>query len=355
MPNSLIFVVILAVWAAYLIQHWIRRRDHVATAKSVDRFSEAMRVLERRQSMPRADLSAPAPRSYSISLTRPAHPEVVVKRAQHGAVPVPASRPAAKASRRRIAAPSVAMLRAIALALGAVVLIGGVTASVTQLMDWRGAAIGVAGMLLALTFVRFSVGSARRRATSPVRATRPQTSRPQAARPSRATSARTSAARSVSATARSATARPGRAERPAARQPRGSRPAPRRMRPAAEATPVAQHVQRSEASRSVELYDVEAFDAPAAAAPVTAEQMTAQHLEQAATSTEATPGSWSPVPVPPPTYTLKARADRGAGPASTAPQSAGRGRAEVENLPFDGHALALEEEFEELPAVHRVV
>ena len=50
--SSLIFVVILAVWAVYLVQHWVRRRDHLATARSVDRFSEAMRVLERRRALP---------------------------------------------------------------------------------------------------------------------------------------------------------------------------------------------------------------------------------------------------------------------------------------------------------------
>ncbi|MGZ8750932.1 MAG: hypothetical protein ACXWYP_08655 [Pseudonocardia sp.] len=47
-PSSLIFVAVVAIWAAYLVQYWIRRREHMATARSVDRFSEAMRVLERR-------------------------------------------------------------------------------------------------------------------------------------------------------------------------------------------------------------------------------------------------------------------------------------------------------------------
>lgn len=51
-PSSLIFVVIVAVWVAYLIQHWVRRREHLATARSVDKFSEAMRVLERRTPLP---------------------------------------------------------------------------------------------------------------------------------------------------------------------------------------------------------------------------------------------------------------------------------------------------------------
>ena len=80
-PSSLIFLVLIAIWAAYLLQHWVRRREHLATARSVDRFSDAMRVLERHSALPEFDLSAPRPRSYAISPARPSRPEVVVKRA----------------------------------------------------------------------------------------------------------------------------------------------------------------------------------------------------------------------------------------------------------------------------------
>ena len=81
-PSSLIFLVIIAIWAAYLLQHWIRRREHLVTARSIDRFSEAMRVLERRTALTEATMSAPSPRSYAVSPARPSRPEVVVKRAQ---------------------------------------------------------------------------------------------------------------------------------------------------------------------------------------------------------------------------------------------------------------------------------
>jgi hypothetical protein len=81
-PSSLVFLVLIAIWAAYLLQHWVRRREYLATARSVDRFSAAMRVLERRNPLPELDLSAPRPRSYAISPARPSRPEVVVKRAQ---------------------------------------------------------------------------------------------------------------------------------------------------------------------------------------------------------------------------------------------------------------------------------
>jgi hypothetical protein len=80
-PSSLIFLVLLGVWAAYFVQYWVRRRDHVATARSVEQFTEAMRVLERRDPLPRTDLSEPAPRSYAVHPARSARPQVLVKRA----------------------------------------------------------------------------------------------------------------------------------------------------------------------------------------------------------------------------------------------------------------------------------
>lgn len=79
-PSSLIFVVIVGVWAAFFVQYWIRRREHIATARSVDAFTETMRVLKVRE-QPRVDLSAPPRPSYAVSPLRPARPQVTVKRA----------------------------------------------------------------------------------------------------------------------------------------------------------------------------------------------------------------------------------------------------------------------------------
>ena len=80
-PSSLIFLVLLGIWAAYFVQYWVRRRDHLATARSVEQFSAAMRVLERRDALPGVDLSQPAPRSYAVHPARAARPQVLVKRA----------------------------------------------------------------------------------------------------------------------------------------------------------------------------------------------------------------------------------------------------------------------------------
>ena len=79
--SSLIFVVIVAIWAAYLIQHWARRREDAAATRSVDGFSEAMRVLEKRPALPAAELSTPRPHSYAVKPARVGGPTVDVKRA----------------------------------------------------------------------------------------------------------------------------------------------------------------------------------------------------------------------------------------------------------------------------------
>ncbi|HYO86033.1 MAG TPA: hypothetical protein VES01_06205, partial [Dermatophilaceae bacterium] len=70
-PSSLIFVVVIATWAGYLVLHVARRREHLATARNVDRFSEHMRVLQRRavRNAPRTRLKS------SVQLLRTTTPE----------------------------------------------------------------------------------------------------------------------------------------------------------------------------------------------------------------------------------------------------------------------------------------
>ena len=79
-PSSLIFVLVVAIWAVYLLQYWIKRRDHLSTVRSVDRFSAAMRVLDDHRL--RRESAEPTPRSYAVTPTRAARPEVTVKHAE---------------------------------------------------------------------------------------------------------------------------------------------------------------------------------------------------------------------------------------------------------------------------------
>lgn len=55
-PSALIFVVVIAIWATYASLYVVRRREQLSTARSVDRFSAHMRVLQRRsvKTVPRA-------------------------------------------------------------------------------------------------------------------------------------------------------------------------------------------------------------------------------------------------------------------------------------------------------------
>jgi hypothetical protein len=45
--TGLIYVAIVAAWAAYLVPMWLRRHDEVRRMKAVEQYSEAMRVLSR--------------------------------------------------------------------------------------------------------------------------------------------------------------------------------------------------------------------------------------------------------------------------------------------------------------------
>ncbi|GAA4877196.1 hypothetical protein [Serinicoccus chungangensis] len=316
--SSLIFVVILAVWAVYLVQHWVRRREHLATARSVDRFSEAMRVLERRRALPRPDVADQAPAAYTVSPLRPARPEVTVKR---GGSPGPARQPAgatavglSPAVRR---ARRAARTRAVALLTASVVMVALVSLGVSPLLGWWWSFVGVGVLGVTLLLVRRSarVGRARR-------AARPA---PRAARPTAAPASAEDGPAPVSTTAQAE-------DSPLAAQAKAAAGTVAAARPARRATNLDLAVEPARPA----LFDIDEVEAGLAPAPQTA--------VEGATPADPGAGSWSPTPVPPPTYTLKARAYRGV------PQpSAGSAQ-----LPADGTEMALEEEFEDLPRVDRV-
>ena len=308
--SSLIFVVIVAVWAVYLVQHWVRRRDHLATARSVDRFSEAMRVLERRRALPRPDLSEPTPPSYSVSPLRPARPQVVVKRpaGATAVAPSPAYRRARRAAR----------LRAAALLLGSVTLVTLTALAIAGVLATWWVFVGIGGLVVSLGLVRWSVSRerARRRAEARGRAR-----------------ARAAVARPAAPVQQHASVE----ESAAVQQP----------------APVQQHVFARQsvaattrtARRSVQtahLYDLVKVEAALRPEPVEPRPLPTVGVVVDA-SGQAAPG-WEPVPVPPPTYTLKAKAVRG---VATAPTGSSQ-------LPVDGAEMALAEEFEDLPRVESV-
>lgn len=345
--SSLVFVVIVAVWAVYLVQHRVRRRDHLATARSVDRFSEAMRVLERRRA-----LSVPGapdqPRAYASSPLRPARPprpEVVVK--PHGAVAATAVAPSQAHRRAR----RVARVRAAALLLGSLAMVSLVGLAMAGVLDRWYAVVGVGAGVLAVAAVRWSVALGR----TQVRAARPSRARPLARPAGRAHPVRSASSRPAARTRRPAAHAPGAPV--AAPEERDShqfsaqsvaatlRTAPRREVAAvadrATTAPAEDEVAEQNpttfeaAPRSGELYDL--VEVEAGLAP----QGLASTVSGDVLVVQPTDGTWNPVPVPPPTYTLKARAYRGHLTGSP-------------SLPSDGTEMALDEEFEELPRIDLV-
>jgi len=161
-PSSLIFLVLIGIWAAYLLQHWVRRREHLATARSVDRFSDAMRVLERRSPLPDFDLSAPRPRSYAIGPARHSRPEVVVKRAHSVRPDFPATPEAAPSDAavrstrtfRILAGVSARRVRGLSLlaSLLLVLVVSALTA--ISVLPWWGALVAVATLMADVAWLR---------------------------------------------------------------------------------------------------------------------------------------------------------------------------------------------------------
>lgn len=394
--SSLIFVVIIAIWAAYLIQHWIRRRDHVATARSVDRFSEAMRVLERRQAMPRVETGSSA-RTYLVAPSRPAHPEVTVKRA----APVDASDAAVTARPDQTAASTTkrrnpARARALRLLVGVALGVTGVTLALTSEFSWWAALAGGVALIGSIASVRASMARdrARRRKSTRTSEAADRAGRARSSRANRSSRVADRAPGAAPTGARpvrpAANARPAASGRQATGQRSNRRPARRvtnapvassRVRGSAPIYVPGMTAASSQASADAgrapaqpavavappSVYDVDAVSPTAAR---TAEGVPVAETAPAAPQAPAefgpqADGTWQPVAVPPPTYTLKAKAprsvvtsdgsraaDREGVAAPTAAPAEPRSASQVfADLPFDGNALAFDEEFEELPSV----
>ena len=308
-PSSLIFLVLLGVWAAYFLQYWIRRRDHLATARSVEQFSEAMRVLERRDTTPRTDLSEPAPRSWNLhpgpATTRP---QVLVKRAvpSEPASPAltarldraadvgpgrvgPTERPAAPAPAARRAAPARvrpsrrvrALLMLVALVelvtIGALVPLG--------YLAWWALVPAVVALIASFAYVRAGVRAEQRlRAAGRRRAATSRAATVPAAPARRAAAVRTQA---PAATAQVDPAAAGSVDTTDTAADRAAAPGEDVAEQPAVVPP--------------------AEPAPAAAA-VSDEP---EHIEYVhLVDEDDIPLTWEPVPVPRPTYTMKARAER---------------------------------------------
>jgi cytoskeletal protein RodZ len=298
-PSSLIFLVLLGVWAAYFVQYWIRRRDHLATARSVEQFSAAMRVLERRATIPRTDLSDPAPRSWSVHPARSARPQVVVKRAVPAevgsprTVSAPVERPAAwPAPAARSGAPRRARGLLLLTSLVGLV-VTGVLAALSVLVVWA-PVVALGAVVLAFAWVRAGVKADRSAAAARRRRSREEARR-RASAPA-ASSVRRPVSRPAAAAPAARTGTETLVEEPAVAE---------ESVVAAEAT-VAEPAT-DEPAELVEMVEVVAETAPVAPlAPEPEPVIEYVHL----VDEDDIPLTWDPVPVPRPTYTMKAKAER---------------------------------------------
>ena len=307
-PSSLIFVAVVGIWAAFLVQHWVRRREDLATARSADRFSDAIRVLERRpivsssEARPTletrlASLSpqpAPAPsaspliaRSTRIVSAAGVRPEVII-RTPDAAQPQPVKRP----PRRPVARTSVSRkgmlgrrLRAFVALTALVAIPVTVGLAIADLASWWSVAAAAATLLLAVIALRAA-------------AVRERTGRH--------TGAQLDLARASSATAKgaSATAKGSSATAPDSGAMDGIPAAVGAPMPRVPEMPDTQGVP-DEYERSVP----QPAQVPAARPAVVAfadfgVDPNTVEIDQSIGLGEP----WSPVAVPPPTYTLKDKA-----------------------------------------------
>lgn len=251
LPSSLIFVLILALWAGYLVHHWVQRRDHVATARMYDRYSEAMRVLDVQGQ--RLSTSATPSRSYAESPMRPmkkSFSAVAVASAAASSAGVSAQRTKARKPKNHGALLATPRSRAGVLLVSVLLMLLSSVLAVVGVWSWIAFGASVAVFALSIVAVRASA-----KKSHGARSSTPQV-----------------AAASV----------------------------PKRVSVSAKPTPrIPQEASAPVAAKreSSELYDIQEVErlerpapTPAKPAPVAAE------------------GTWIPVPVPAPTYTMKAKA-----------------------------------------------
>lgn len=274
-PGSLIFLVIVAVWAVYLVQHWIRRREHVATARSVDRFSEAMRILERREPVGVLHQEA-SPRP---SLTRPSRsagrPQVTVASTSAAgarlvdnartALRTGSSRPTSGPPARR---PGLLARRVRGIAFLATLVSIPVTAvlSLAGVLLWVSVAIAFGCFVVTLAWLRASVRREQAVRRAARLAQRPRTRTPRPAAPVQ--------------------------DAPVAEPARGVDLTPQPVSAPVVETGVVAQATAEATSEVVDQPDI--YDITAVMAAERADELAREMARE-----------WSPVPVPRPTYMLK--------------------------------------------------
>lgn len=326
-PSSLVFLVIIAVWAAYFLQYWVRRREHLATARSVDQFSESMRVLERRSPLPVADLSTPAAPSYAVSPARPARAQILVKRAVPAETPVAAPATVKKSTVEKSTATeftakeSTAKDRMVARRNRAMIMLGALSTVVVALPLVALGMLPLVTLLVPVASIGMAVAWARATALAERQSGRRRVATPVAP------------AAPALATRRVEVGRDAR--RVPVVQDAGRETDLGLEQPVETADADADNRDDDAEISRTALYDVQAVEQR--------ERETARVAHPAADSPSAPPVrlvdeddiplTWDPVPVPRPTYTMKSRATRPAPAAADLVGDADTEYAAYEELP----------------------
>lgn len=155
--SSLIFLVIIGMWAAFLVPYWLRRRVHLSGSRASDRHSSAMRVLP-----PRVDVAARPVRGTGSAAN------ALLTRA---APPAPA-RPEAprRTTSRRLPVTGLLVLGLLAALLAAVVVVP-LLVYLGYLQPWA-TAVPVGGLAVLVTALRTRVRRRARRRRATARASR---------------------------------------------------------------------------------------------------------------------------------------------------------------------------------------
>lgn len=318
--SSLFFVVIIAVWLMYMGQHWVRRREDLTTARSVDRFSDAMRMLERRSPVRHE-------RSVTQHQTRPAvlRPEVSVKGAPTIDQEAETMKVDADAMKKNLPAANSREVKAGALLTSVVFLVLTLGLAPFGVVSWWLPVIGLLSTTGVVYWLRQTAIAAQREAKAAKPAPRRTAGSTQAkAAPQTKTASKPVKAETAAAVSQDANT--------------GSTRVAVAQRPAQDVTLASPMIVKA-TKPNTQTVDVE----PDLQAPRKAEE-------------EVFDAGWAPVDVPRPTYTMKAKAEREeVAPAATIddtrPLAAQYADTPVEELPFDG--MALDEDYDELPAVYR--
>jgi hypothetical protein len=105
--SGIIFVVLAVAWAVFLIPKALKHHDEAARTRSIDRFSNAMRVLARREPVSRRDarlvVTGPS-RATLPPVAAEVAAEVVAEKVEAAAVPVSRARLQARRKAARVAA-----------------------------------------------------------------------------------------------------------------------------------------------------------------------------------------------------------------------------------------------------------